>query len=442
MYRGTLFTPRGLQGINHLIQAEVRDSRALRTGVRFRGKDVKTIEGVNDLHALSRLRIPQSVWIPIIENVGIRSISEAIGAIQKFPNWDSVPALKSFGPRVSISADSILSSTANKETLKNELLAFLQATAVQDSEFSLRIDQNQCVSLSFNAIPPRPWLDTPMDLTLAEKSVDWWSLNPSGSSDLSRPSEPSESAIKLYRNEASLSCLCSAFLRASPVIGWLRSPEPGELFFWDPFAGNGALLLEVLQMLSDGEPRNSKELTIMANVKSSEAMRTCIRRIEKWANANNVQIIGESENPVDSETSRGRSRKSKRASKSIGEEEAEEEDVSDKLYSKSFKVGEKMTMNLNLTTVSFQETFPYISGGIVMSHIPKTYNELTGIEKHELNEWTAFGGLMKGSPIEHAMFFTETRSFAKYSKLRMGKLVHLESPNGKSVGHFAKWIPF
>jgi hypothetical protein len=438
MYKGTLFVPRGLQGVNHLIQAEVRDS--LRNGLKFAAKDVKTIEQVKDLHMLAKLRIPQSIWVPIIENAEVRSISEAIAQVEKFQKWNTVPGLKSFGPRVSISADSVLSSAANKQALLKELSESLKQKGVGDSEFSLRIDQDQRMSLSLNVIPPRPWLDTPMDLTLAEKSVDWWSLKTSGDSDLSRPTQPSESAVKIYRNEASLSCLCSAFLRTSPVVSWMKAPEASELFIWDPFAGNGAMLLELLQMLSDSKPRAQKQITIMANVKSGDTMRTCINRIEKWTTTDGIQTIGESTEPSDQDTSRGRSRKSKRTVRE--KEEPSKEDVSSKLYSKSFQVGENITANVNLTTVSFQETFPYVSGGIVLSHIPKTYNELTGIDKHLLNEWSAFGGLLKGSPIEQAVFFTETNSFAKYSKLRMGKLVHLVSPNGKSVGHFVKWIPF
>jgi hypothetical protein len=77
-----------------------------------------------------------------------------------------------------------------------------------------------------------------------------------------------------------------------------------------------------------------------------------------------------------------------------------------------------------------------------MSHIPKSYNEVTGIDKYTLNEWTAFGSLLKGSDAQSAMFFTETGSFGKYSKLKVAKLAHLMSPSGRLIGNFSRWIPF
>jgi len=123
------------------------------------------------------------------------------------------------------------------------------------------------------------------------------------------------------------------------------------------------------------------------------------------------------------------------------EDEEDEIDIGGKnLKSVSLYVNSTL-VDIHITTVSVHETAPYISGGLVLSHIPKTYNELTGIDKHQLSEWTAFGALMKSRSNDlEAAFFSETNSFAKYSKMKFFSHCHLVSPNGKSVGSFAKWL--
>ena len=426
-FKGHFFTPRGLQGINHLIQAEMKDSAELRTATL--SKDLKEISKVSSLPALSRLRIPQSIWVPLIDNLEVSSIDHLGTAIRQYSDWKEVPSLFSFGPRVTVNSD----SPFNKEEILVQLRNILGMHSIENGEFSLRVDHDQKMSLSFNAIPPRPWLDSPLALTMAERSVDWWSVQGRDGTDTSRPAEPSETAIKLYRNEGSLSCLCAAFLRSSSIPSLLKSKAPDEVLVWDPFVGNGAMILELLQLVRDsGIGQSPKTVTIVGNVKSKESLDICVRRIEKWLSA-----CGESVTVADHEDAGQRAGR-----RSARRKDDETETTLSGLFSKSFQVGKGIEINVHLTTVSFQETFPHVKGGVMVSHIPKTYNELTGIDKHELSEWAAFGNLLKNSEISSAMFFTETNSFMKYAKLRYAKLVHLVSPNGKSIGHFSKGIPF
>ena len=429
VFRGNLFVPRGIQGINHLVQAEIKDTAKL-------SQNGKEVEKIQSLSTLSRLRIPQSIWIPLITDREVSSITDAADLIKQYQGWQEIPSLASFGSRVSISADSSLSSNKNKTALLEELKRILRDHQLDNSEFSLRISPDDKMSLSFNAIPPRVWLDSPLELTMAEKSIDWWSVK---SGDVSRPSEPSESAIKLFRNEASLACLCSAFLRTSPLGSSLASKKEEEILLWDPFAGNGALFMQLLQTLTDQTISAPKTITIIGNVQSRGSMDACIRRFEKWYSSMNLVEVPDG--VTESSGQRMSGRKSRR--EKLAEESEVEEEVSG-LFTRRFEIPPNVRVNLHLTRAPFQETLPYISGAGILTHIPRTYSEMTGIDKHDLTEWAAFGSLLKQSSdqIKSAMFFTETNSFLKYSKLRTAKMVHLISPNGKSIGHFSKWIPF
>lgn len=430
-WTGQLFTPRGLHGIDHLIKAEIKQTQST-TGIKL--GDDWNLSKINDLYSTSRLRIPQSIWVPLIHGVEISGISDGIRQIESFSEWSSIPRLESHGPRVSISGDSLLFDSKNDALL----LETLHSYAPPGTELSLKIDQSQRMYLSMNAIPPRPWLDSPIDLTLAEKSIDWWSVT--GKTDVSRPTLPSESAIKLFRNEASLSCLCSSFLRASQLGTVIR--DRSEALIWDPFAGNGSLFLEILEDMARLSSVDPKSITVIGNVKSKDSLRTCERRLDKWIASLGDKIEQEFPNDPVPPTEPTRSgRKSRRKSAEDSKSDQTESVTTNTLVSRYIKIG-SISIIAHVTSVPFQETIPYISGAIVMSHIPKSYNEVTGIDKYTLNEWTAFGSLLKGSDAQSAMFFTETGSFGKYSKLRVAKLAHLMSPSGRLIGNFSRWIPF
>ena len=431
-WTGKLFTPRGLQGIDHLIKAELKQSQSA-TGIKL--GDDWNLTRIDDLSAVSRLRIPQSIWVPLIDGVEVSGIADAVRQIESFSKWSSIPQLESHGPRVSISNDSVLSEGKNNAIL----LEALHSHAPPGTELSLKIDQSQRMYLSLNAIPPRPWLDSPIDLTLAEKSIDWWSVT--GKADISRPSSPSESAIKLFRNESSLSCLCSAFVRASQLRAIIK--DRPEVLIWDPFAGNASLLLEVLEDMARFPSQETKSVTVIGNVKSKDSLRTCERRVDKWISSFGDEVVlGSSDEAVSSAQPTKGGRKSRRKSSDEPTTNEEIQSVTtNTLVSRYVRIG-NLSITVHVTSVPFQETIPYISGAIVMSHIPKSYNEVTGIDKYTLNEWGAFGSLLKGSDTQSAMFFTETGSFGKYSKLKVAKLAHLMSPSGRLIGHFSRWIPF
>ena len=426
-WTGRLFTPRGLDGINKIIAAELREVGLTKVRV---DKNMQ-LSGITDLHALPKLRIPQSIWVPLAtaEVESVSAIAEVLDSVK----WSRVPALDSHGPRVTVSTDNVLFKD------ETELLELLRSKtrSVGASELSLRVDYANRLSLSFNAIPPRPWLETPMEITMSEKSVDWWSVT---TPDISRPRRPSDSSIKLFRNESSLSCLCAALVRISPVNDWLESDKSEEILVWDPFVGNGALLLELLQRVADRPSETSKHMTVVGNVKSSDALKLIERRLAKFVESADNVTSEQVKPPSRTEETRPRGRKSGRKPEEKRVPEPDEEVVDASIHTQSLRIGETV-VDLHLTTVPFTETFPYINGGVVLSHIPKTYNEMTGIDKHELSEWTAFGNLVRsrGKAFD-AFFLTETFSFAKYAKLKFSKLFHLVSPNGRSVGHYLTWI--
>lgn len=426
-WTGKLFTPRGLSGINTIIAAELREIGLTKLKME---KDLH-ISGISDLRRLGNLRVPQSLWVPLA-TAEVESVNDVARVIDQI-DWSNVPKLNSHGPRITISADNLLFKN------ESELLEVLRQKSgdTGSSEFSMRIDQDNQLSLSLNAIPPRPWLETPMELTIGEKSADWWSVN---AADVSRPRRPSDSLIKLFRNESSLSCLCAALVRISPVITWLDSEKADELLVWDPFVGNGALLLEILQRIADRPSSIPKHLTIVGNVKTKDSLELVERRLSKFVNSRDgiLSEVDSTEGVI--EEVRPRGRKSVRSSPVEPDAPFDEECANRKIHTQTIRIGDTV-VDLHLTTVAFTETLPYINGGVVMSHIPKTYNELTGIDKHELSEWTAFGNLIRsrGNAFE-AFFLTETFSFAKYAKLKFSKLFHLVSPSGKSVGHYLRWI--
>ena len=420
-----MFLPRGLSGIDNLVKAEIKELHALRS---MKISEEWMVKNIKSLDAVSKLRIPQSAWIPLIEGTPVRNCDDIERYLGEFTQWDALPKLISHGPRVSTSADSTLAKRGY-EILKT-LKSITEEMKLGTTELSLKIDHEDRMFLSVNAIPPRPWLDSPIDLTVAEKSVDWWSLDPS---ENSRPSEPSESAIKLFRNEFSLACLCAAFVRTSPLRSMLQTRS--ELLLWDPFANNGVLLMEILQTILNATISEPRQVTIIGNVKSRDGLAVCEQRLEKWRASNG--LTWDDDLSSEQTTSRTTGRKSRRKS---AEDDEDETEVSG-LVSKSVQLG-SCKVAIHITSRPFQETLPFISGGVILSHIPKTYNELTGIDKYQLTEWTAFGNLLKSSEIEGGMFFSETGSFQKYSKLKTIKVAHLVSPNGRSVGNFSRWVPF
>ena len=427
MLRGKIFTPRGLTGIHKAINAELRLNGLLtRNGM---------IEEIKTLDSVSRLRIPQSVWVPLIE-CRIDSRKDFTSALDGV-DWSALPSLKSHGPRITITRDS---ATFDDDRARSELLQEFRHRMMQygleKNEFSIRIDHENILSVQTNAVPPRPWLDSPMDLTLAEKSIDWGSVNP----DVSRPTEPSDNAIKIFRNESSLSCLCAGFLQSTPgLTDWINGSQENMLV-WDPFAGNGSLLMELVQFLSDRPAASQKDLTIVINVKTRESLRLIERRLEKWSNSTGIEIQEQKESGPAETISKQRGRKSKQASQDVDDEDVVAEvHVDGRMKSVHMKMG-NYKIALHSASVPFQETIPFIHGGMALSHIPKTYNELLGIDKHDLSEWTAFGNLVKSHPKLDVSMFTETDSFIKYSKMKFSKCVQLVSPSGRLVGSFNRWL--
>ena len=438
MWSGKLFTPRGLSGLQKIVRNEMAANSLV--NLEIKSKD-GMIEGITRLGKLSRLRIPQSIWVPLIQSQ-VESIPEFRASLMDV-DWSKIPALQSHGPRITISRDNLRfhRKSDGKEMLEIFKNEFLSKFGLESTEFSLRINHDHALSLSVNLIPPRPWIDTPTELTISERAPDWGSsienANPSQSD------RPSQSSIRKFRNDSSLACLCAAFLRTTaPFTDWVSNQKQGELVVWDPFAGDGSILMETLLALVDSESSKfERNLIFVASTKSAQSANIIKARIDRFVSGF-PETVSFATKPDDvvlvSSASKKGGRKSKRSS--LHAKETEEVSVGDDKIQTIYLSIHSTNVEIHITTVPFQETFPYISGALIVSHIPKTYTELTGIDKHQLSEWTAFGSLLKSRRDLDAFFFSETNSFTKYSKLKFSRSCHLVSPNGTSVGHFSKWL--
>ena len=418
MWSGKLFSPRGLSGLHKLLRNELEEKCI---GKRLRMNREYFIEGIEplDLQSMTCLRVPQSIWVPLIESP-VQSVDDAIGKLREV-DWSLIPSLKSHGPRITVSRDNLVIGKSEKLQIFDAFRTFIQSQI--NTEFSIRLDHASQLSLSVNVIPPRPWIDSPSLMSFEER-LDW---------------RPSEQAIRTFRNESSLQCLCASFLRVTPFHEWARNAKEGDLVVWDPFAGNGAVLMEMLLSLLDSDCKFQRNVTIVANTKSLLSLDAISDKIHRLKAAFPNAIALDIPTSDAEETGiRKRGRKSKVTTKNP--EIVPEEFNEKKIRSISLRIYSTVVA-IHITTVPFEDTFPYVAGGLILSHIPKAYNELTGIDKHDLSEWTAFGSLIKTRSTDlDAFFFTETNSFAKYSKLKFSRMCHLVSPNGKSIGHFSKWL--
>jgi hypothetical protein len=284
-----------------------------------------------------------------------------------------------------------------------------------------------------------------MELTRIELGKPaWWSFSLE-EGDRSVTRRPSEDAIKKFRNESSLSCLCAALIRSSPIPTQLENQS--EVLIWDPFVGNGSVVLETIQFIADHANSKSRNVTIVGNVKSPEVAKTIIERIKLLVAARGAHMTIVDDIIPESTENRSGGRKGRRVVQKSDQNEATDMASDDaKIQSMAINCG-PMRIQIQLTTVGFQEIFPYIQGACILTHIPKSYTELVGIDKNELSGWSSFGNWIKScSPktlIQGGItVLSETNSFYKYSKLRMTKLIHLKSPTGRSVGSIARWIGF
>jgi len=384
------------------------------------------LERISNLRDLSRLRIPQSIWIPIASGQ-VEEIDDVKSVLSKI-EWNKLPSLSSHGPRVSINRGSVITDSSHVlSTFFDVLPDHLSAT-----EFSLRIDSGNQLSLQMNAIPPRAWVRTPAEISGELEPLPEWSTR---TREIPTPIRPTEDSIRLFRNESSLACLCAGLVRLSSFPAQLV--DQPECLVWDPFVGNGAVLMEVLQYIVDKQRKleGEKTVTIVGNLSSKSTLSIVKNKLDRFCERHKMVAREDDSLPVSAEPPVSRGRKNRQRPKP-------EEPLSGnpRIYSTFLSVG-NTRVNIQLLVYPFEEVIPHISGACILTHMPKTYNEILGIEKRELSEWAAFGNWMRTSQKDCTMHaFSETESFFKYTKMKFSKLIHLNSPNGKSVGSMAQWL--
>ena len=406
MFSGKLFTPRGLSGLDRLIAKELR----WKVGVAMSA--THEFSGVESLTNLSRLRLAQSAWVPVLNVEGCADLTAVSTALSTIDFFDSIPSLQSVGPRVSVSADNDLFRT-KKEKIFSALKAALPSR-LHANEFSLNINHSNILSLQTNLIPPRGWIRTPVQRNGGLEQL--WSVVPLDSPKLC------ESAIKAFRNETSLACLSAALVESSNLKSILKTEE--DLLIWDPFVGNGSVVLEVLAFLTENAQR---PVTIVGNVGSRASADSVVGCVREFAASLNLPLLEETGEAESGSNSKGR--KSRRTTTP--------DPTDNERRVQTVTLG---STTIHLTIAPFQETFPFISGAVILTHIPKTYSEQLGIDKRTLTDWTAFGALLKANRNFQMFVLAETGSFFKYSKLKLSKLTHLVSPNGSAVGSISKWV--
>ena len=405
----------------------VNELKSVDGRIKFSKDD--TIEKISNLDVLSKLRIPQSIWVPLAESeiTDLDDVSTVLSEI----DWKCVPPLNSHGPRVFVSRGSVVDS--DKSSIESLVLSCIPKH-LHPTELSLRIDSLNKLSIQMNAIPPRAWIKTPAEICAEEFDHEpTWSTR----QHLVTPSRPTEDFIRRFRNESSLACLCASLVRLSSFPTLLD--DTPEILVWDPFVGNGAVLMEILQYVADKESRleGEKLVTIVGNVGSQKTLEKLKMKISTFVKRSGSLVVGDKvENEHQISASGGR--RTRKSNRPLVSDDQVAEDA--RIHSLSLSLG-RVRVNIQLLAYPFEQVVPHISGACIVSHIPKTYNETLGIDKRELSEWAAFGNWMKGNERNCSMHvLSETDGFMKYSKLKFSKLVHLKSPNGNSVGSIAQWL--
>jgi hypothetical protein len=402
-WTGRLFAPRGVTGLQKQIQAEMKSITRQWT---LLGDEIQQIP---NLDILSRLRIPQSVWVPLVDTP-VTSFTEFETVVSN-TDWDPVPALKSHGPRVSLSKDSILSRSVGKEQLLDR---FTTLSGIGSTEVSIRIDSLNRMSIQMNGIAPRVWVPTPSELDRVSEGVPqtespWWSVagNSTPSSSLS------ELSIKAFRNESSLCCMVASLLRSAGVIDRINRAD--ALVIWDPFVGPQAtVVMETLdEIFHHGNTLESlPPITFVGNVGSEKHIPGIKSRLDRFCLANAIHAESLPDEPH--------------------------------MFSTTLTLPtNKRQIHIHLTTRAFQETLPYMQGALVLSHIPKSYSEQLGLAKRQLSEWTAFGDLLRREKGRFEIFvLSETGAFLKYTKMKFATTIHMVSPGGYVAASVSKWLGY
>jgi len=433
LFNGRLFTPRGLSGLNNVIFNELKNADG-----RMRVYNETEIQRIHHLDILSRVRIPQSIWVPLVDE-SVDNLSSLGRALRGNVEWSKIPPLKSHGTRITVSKDNHL--FAGKENAILQLIRSLVPKGLHANEMSLRIGSDNRVSMQMNVIPPRPWIKTPMEL-MNISGPQWWS---SGNIPVAHPQRPSEDVIKIFRNESSLSCLCAALIYSSPLSNQLANQS--DVLVWDPFVGNGSVLMETIQFFADRVHEKKdiacNRLTIVGNVAAKTTASEIHDRIIRYVNASDARLTVCDKDSFTSQAPIKRTgRKSRHQSNNESSQFVLEDDNSkNSVHSIILKTGNR-TIDIQLLSTPFESVFPYINGACILSHIPKSYNELLGIDKRELGDWSSFGNWIRSAGSQRSFSISvlaETNGFFKYSKLKFSRLIHLKSPTGKPVGSISRW---
>ncbi len=439
-WSGKLFTPRGVSGLGKQIQAEIRTL----SKEWLLELENHTITNISDLRLLSKLRIPQSVWVPLVD-ASVTSMAEFESSIAKI-DWGELPKLKSHGARVSLSRDSILSRSVSEPALRG---MFKDLSQIDTTEVSVRIDSLNRMSVQMNGIPPRLWVPTPVELEATADDPNnphlqpWWSVRQHQHGE-DKSSKLSEDAIKRFRDESSLCCMTASLLRSAGLGARLDLKEP--LVIWDPFmTSSGTVLLECLNhIVSSGGCTG--EIAFVGSVSTQAALEEVLSRLYRFVDAHGLilETEGTSTPPMENTTLvSGRGRKSSSASNrnqalSLKPLPSRTDPA---LFSCTIQFPNRL-VELHVTTRPFQEVLPHMRGALVLSHIPKTYSEQLGLGKRQLTEWGAFGDFVRTRDKTRfeMHFLCETGAFLKYSKLKFAKTLHMVSPGGHVAASVSKWL--
>lgn len=419
MFVCKLFTPRGFSGLDKLISDEL----VSRVGLLYKPSEPLLLKS-NLVSRLSSLRVAQSAWISLVEDALCVTVDQLEKIVQSI-EFVKLPRLNSVGPRVVVAE----SGTVSKKEIENVFTSILPQRLL-NNEFSIHLGRNGKLSIGMNAIPPRPWVIKPID----RAGVAWWSTGVHADVTNTDVHQAKASAVTIreYRNESSRACLSAALVRASSLNKQILIEDT---LVWDPFIGVGNVLLETIWYMHHLDVHkhrqdascNIRNLQIVGNGKSIDEV---TRRIEQLADSLGLEISVQKRNSGDDEVYVGRRRIKKNTVEAT--RAPTDTEIIIKLTSTN--------ISINLTKEPFPVVFPYIAGALILTHIPKTYSELVGIDKHTLSDWTTFGNLLRSSHNMQMYTFSETNSFAKYSKLKFQKIIHLVAPNGTIPASINKWI--
>lgn len=404
-WTGKVFTPRGVSGLGKQIQAELR---GVNKEWQLVDHELRNIG--HDLSELAKLRIPQSVWVPLAEG-SVTSVAE-FGSTIKRIEWETIPQLQSHGPRVSLSKDSVLSRSVSQEDLVH---VFREASEnVRNTEISVRIDSLNRLSIQMNGIPPRVWVPTPTELDTAIESGESqpsWSVRDQPAHHIQKPL--SEDSIKLFRNESSLCCMGASLLRSAGLASKVTQQEP--LVIWDPFMTDSAtILMESLNHILGSS--GTESVTFVGCVPAEPALAEVKRRVMKFVDAHNLFLESTEANSNPS-------------------------DFPPNIFSTTLRLPREV--HIHITTRPFHEVLPHMRGALILSHIPKSYNEQLGLGKRQLTEWAAFGDLVRrGKDRFDIHLLCESGAFIKYTKLKFARVLHMVSPGGHVVASVNKWLGY